>query len=138
MADYTPVYMYGRALTLTLSVACVGGDLLEVSGNGTVRPWVPNATPSNKIVGVASEDTAVNGRVTVWGFGPVHESIADGTVTAGDQIMAAANAGKQVMTVPAVTTPTPGDVTTTRAILGVALTTAATGLKVRWMQCFGG
>jgi hypothetical protein len=138
MADYTPVYMYGRALTLTLSVACVGGDLLEVSGNGTVRPWVPNATPSTKVVGVASQDAAVSTRVTVWGFGPVHESIADGTVTAGDQITAAAAAGRQVKTAAAVTTPTPADVTTTRAILGVALTTAADGIKVRWMQSFGG
>jgi hypothetical protein len=138
MPDYTPVYIPGRALTLTVSVACAGGDLLEVSGNGTVRPWVPNATPSNKVVGVASQDMAVNGRVTAWGFGPVHESIADGTVTAGDQIIAAQNAGRQVKTAPAVTTPTPGDVTVSRAILGVALTTAADGLKVRWMQSFGG
>lgn len=138
MPDYTPVYLYGRSVTFTLSVACVGGDLLEVSGNGTVRPWVPNATPSNKIVGVAAQDAAVGARVTTWGFGPVHESVADGTVTAGDQVIASQNAGRQVKTAPAVTTPTPGDVTVTRAILGVALTTAADGLKVRWMQSFGG
>jgi hypothetical protein len=95
---------------------------------------VPNATPSTKIVGVAGADTPVNGRVMVWGFGPVHESIADGTVTAGDQIIAASTAARQVKTCPAVTTPTAGDVTNTRSILGVALTTVADNLKVRWMQ----
>jgi hypothetical protein len=135
--DYTPPYVLGRQLTLAVSVACAGGDLLAVSGSGTVAPWVPAATPSTKIIGVAAQDTAVNGRVTVYGFGPVHESVADGTVTAGDQVVAAATAGRQVKTAPAVTTPTAADVTNTRSILGVALTTAADNLKVRWMQALG-
>jgi hypothetical protein len=134
VADYTPPYIFGRQLTLTVSVACVGGDLLEVSGSGTVRPWVPNATPSTKIIGVAADDTPVNGRVTVFGFGPVHESVADGTVTAGDQLIPAQNAATQVRTCPTVTTPTAGDVINTRAIIGIALTTVAGGQKVRWMQ----
>lgn len=137
MPDYTPPYPRGREITLTVSVACVGGDLLAVSGSGTVAPWVPAATPSTKIIGVAAQDAPVNGRVMVWGFGPVHESLADGTVTAGDQVVAAATAARQVKTAPAVTTPTAGDVTNTRSILGVALTTAADNVKVRWMQCLG-
>ena len=137
MPDYTPPYIAGRALTLTTSVACVGGDLLAVSGTGTVAPWVPAATPSTKIIGVAAHDAPVSGRVTVYGFGPVHESVADGTVTAGDQIVASATAATQVRTCPAVTTPTAGDVTNTRSILGIALTTATVGNKVRWMQGLG-
>jgi len=137
MPDYTPPFPRGREITLTVSVACSGGDLLAVSGSGTVAPWVPAATPSTKIIGVAANDTPVNGRVTVWGFGPVHESLADGTVTAGDQIVAASTAGRQVKTAPAVTTPTAGDVTNTRSILGIALTTAADNVKVRWMQALG-
>jgi hypothetical protein len=54
--DYTPPYPRGREITLTVSVACVGGDLLAVSGSGTVAPWVPAATPSTKIIGVAAQD----------------------------------------------------------------------------------
>lgn len=137
MPDYTPPYPIGRALTLTTSGAVLGGDLLVVSGSGTVAAWVPAATPSTKAVGVAANDTPSGGRVTVWGFGPVHESIADGTVTAGDQVVAAATAGRQIKTAPAVTTPTAGDVTNTRSILGIALNTAADGIKVRWMQALG-
>ncbi len=67
----------------------------------------------------------------------MHESIADGTVTAGDQIVAASTAARQVRTAPAVTTPVAADVTNTRSILGIALTTAADNLKVRWMQALG-
>lgn len=134
MPDYTPPYDKGRHLTLTVSVACAGGDLLEVSGSGTVRPWVPAATPSAKVVGIAAEDTAVNGRATVYGFGPVHESIADGTVTAGDQVCAATNAGRQVRTLAPAATAVAADINNARSVLGIALTTAADNLKVRWMQ----
>src|SRR5258707_3170800 len=101
MADYTPVYLTGRQLTLTCSVACVGGDVLEVSGSGTVRPVVPSATPSAKVIGIAGDDTPVNGRVTVYRFGPVHESSADGTLTSREQLTTALNAGKQVQKLPA-------------------------------------
>jgi hypothetical protein len=135
--DYTPPYPRGRELTATCSGAVLGGDLLVVSGSGTVATWVPNATPTTKAIGVAGTDTPANGRVMVWGFGPVHESVADGTVTAGDQLVAASTAGRQVKTAPAVTTPTAGDVTTTRSILGVALITASDNTKVRWMQTLG-
>jgi hypothetical protein len=135
--DYTPPYPVGRALTLTTSGAVIGGDILVVTGSGTVAALTPNATPSTKVVGVAANDTPSGGRVTVWGFGPVHESIAVGTVTAGDQVVAAATAGRQIKTAPAVTTPTAGDVTNTRSILGIALTTAADGIKARWMQALG-
>ncbi|SRR5258707_152766 len=147
MPDYTPVFLTGRQITLTASVACSGGDLLEVSGSGTVRPWVPNAVPSQKAIGVAGNDTPVNGRVTVYGFGPVHESVADGTVTAGDQLVAASTAARQVKTL----VPSAADlgatyvqatvnaavnlaVNNTRSIIGIALTTVADNLKVRWMQ----
>lgn len=147
MPDYTPVYIQGRSLTLTLSASCVGGDLLAVSGSGTVAPWVPNATPSTKIIGVAAEDTPTAGRVTVFGFGPVHESLADGPVTAGDQLVAASSAGRQVKSLPASNldlgaafnqaadnTVVNLGINNARSVLGVALTTAADGQKVRWMQ----
>jgi hypothetical protein len=147
MPDYTPVYIQGRSLTLTTSASCVGGDLLAVTGSGTVAPVVPGATPSAKVVGVAAEDTPSGGRVTVFGFGPVHESIADGTVTAGDQITTASTASRQVKTLPvsnldlgaafnqaADNTAVNLAVNNARSVLGVALTTAADNTKVRWMQ----
>jgi hypothetical protein len=77
---------------------------------------------------VAAFDAAVGDLVTILGGG-VQELVTTGTVTAGDVVVPAA-AGT-VSTLAAVTTPTAADVTNTRAILGVALTTATTGLKVQ-------
>jgi len=133
MADYTPVYVAGECITLTAGAAVKGGDVLEVTGSSTVSPITPGATPSVKVVGLAQSDAPSGARVSVWSFGPVHEAVADGTVTAGDQVVTATNANRQVRTLGAVTTPTAADVVGTRAILGVALTTAADGLKVRFM-----
>lgn len=133
MPDYTPVSVEGECITLTLSASCVGGAVLEVTGSGTVAPISPGATPSVKVVGIAQSDANSGARISVWCFGPVHESVADGTVTAGDQLVTATNAGRQVRTLAAVTTPTAADVVGTRAILGVAITTASDNTKVRWI-----
>lgn len=133
MPDYTPVAVEGECITLTLSASCVGGAVLEVTGSGTVAPITPGATPSVKVVGIAQSDQNSGARISVWCFGPVHESVADGTVTAGDQVVTATNASRQVRTLGAVSTPTAADVVGTRAILGVALTTASDNTKVRWM-----
>lgn len=134
MADYLPIYLPGDAITVTLSAACAGGDLLEVSGSNTVAPVTPGATPSVKVVGVAASSAVLGATVTMYGRGTVHESVADGTVTAGAEIVTAVNANRQVAAVPAVTTPTPADVVATRGILGVAMITASDNSKVRWMQ----
>lgn len=136
MADYTPPYVPGHIITLTASAAVSAGDLLSVSGSGTVAKAAFAAT-APVIVGVAGEDTAINGRVTVYGRGIVHESVAQGTVTAGDLLtspLTGGTAGAQVQTLAAVTTPTPADVTNSRAVVGVALTTASNPNKVRWME----
>lgn len=151
MGDYTPVYPRGDAITLTASAAVSGGDLLEVSGNGTVAKTATLA--SEKLVGVAADDTPVNGRVTVWGLGPVHIGLADGTVTAGDQVGSTNTAGRQVKTIVATAaaidvgvSPTQGSINTAvnagisaavnaaRGVVGVALTTASDGNPVRWMM----
>jgi len=131
--DYTPVSVEGEVITLTLSASCKGGDVLVVTGSGTVAPFTPGATPAVNVVGLAQSDQNSGARISVWCFGPIHESIADGTVTAGDQVVTATNANRQVRTLAAVTTPTAADVVGTRAILGVALTTASDNTKVRWM-----
>jgi hypothetical protein len=131
MADYTPVFLPGDVIPLTTSTACAGGDLMIVTGSGTVGK--AGVLASTAYVGVATQDQVANGRVGVIARDVVHESLADGTVTAGDQLTTTNTANRQVKTAPAVTTPTPGDVTTTRALIGVALTTAADNNRVRWM-----
>lgn len=154
MSDYTPVYVPGRVITLTASAAVSGGDLLVVSGSGTVAKLAFAASPQ-QIVGVAAEDTPINGRVTVFARGIVHESVAQGTVTAGDLLstpVTGDTAGAQVKTQVAVTTivdvggafnqaainaainavaaAANGD----RDVFGIALTTASNPAKVRWME----
>ena len=136
MADYTPPYVPGKVVTLTASVAVKGGDLLVVSGSGTVAA-LAFATATQQIVGVAANDTPVNGRVTVYARGIVHESVPVGTVTAGALLttpITGDTAGAQVKTAIAVTTPIPADVTDSRNIFGIALTTASNPAKVRWME----
>jgi hypothetical protein len=125
MAEYLPVKNPGQALVSTASATITGGQLVAVSGVSTVAPAGANAT---NVLGVAAFDAASGDLVTVFAGG-VQELVTTGTVTAGDIVVAAA-AGT-VSTLAAVTTPTAADVTNTRAILGVALTTATTGLKVQ-------
>jgi hypothetical protein len=125
MAEYLPVFKPGQAITLKASATITGGQLLVVTGAGTVGPAGANAV---NWIGVASNDAATNDNVTVYADG-VQSVTTSGTVNAGDLVVSAA-AGT-VSTLAAVTTPTAADVTNSRAIVGVALTTATTGLKVR-------
>jgi len=81
MGDYTPPYIIGEVATSTASAAITGGALLVVSGNGTVAPFTPGATPAQNIIGVAAADATSGSRVTFYGRGPQHESIADGSIT---------------------------------------------------------
>lgn len=131
MGDYTPVYTPGASISLTASGTASGGDLAVVSGSGTVAKA---AAASAIVVGVFAHDVVSGQRCTVYGRGAVHESIADGTVTAGEQIITTATANRQVKTIGAVGAPTAQGVTDTRAAFGVALTTAADNVLVRWME----
>jgi len=124
MTDYLPRYKHGASITRTASAAITGGQLLAVSGSGTVAPSGANAT---NWVGVAAQDAASGAGVTVLSGG-VQRLTTSGTVTAGDIVVCAA-AGA-VSTLAVVSTPTAADVTNTRAIVGIALTTATTGLLV--------
>lgn len=125
MAEYLPVNTPGQALVSTASATITGGQLVAVSGVSTVAAAGANAT---NWLGVAAFDAVSTDLVTVYADG-VQELVTTGTVTAGDLVVAAATG--TVSTLAAVSTPTAGDVTNTRAIVGVALTTATTGLKVR-------
>jgi len=85
-------------------------------------------------VGIAGHDAASGARITVYAAKCIHESVADGVVNAAALLVTSPSATKDVKAAAAVTTPTPADVTTSRAIIGVALTTATDGNTVRWMQ----
>ena len=132
MADYTPKFLPGQAITLQASGTLSGGDLLVVSGSGTVAK--AGADAAQNYVGVAGHDAVSGQKLTVFANKPVHQSIADGAVTAGDLLTTTATANRQVKKAAAVTTPTAGDVNVSRAIVGLALTTAADNATVVWMQ----
>ena len=121
MGDYVPLYDAGPELTRQASATITGGQLVAVTGSGTVGPAGANAL---NWVGAAAFDGVSGDKVTVH-TGGVQRLVASGTVTAGDIVVCAANG--QVSTLAAVSTPTAADVTNTRAIVGIALTTATTG-----------
>lgn len=123
--EYLPVFKPGQAITLKASAAITAGQIVAITGVGTVGPAGANAV---NWIGVASTDAAINDNVTICADG-VQSVTTSGTVTAGDLVVCAA-AGA-VSTLAAVTTPTAADVTNTRGIVGVAISTATTGLKVR-------
>lgn len=119
MSDYTPVFTPGQTVSLTASGTIVGGQLVEVSGNGTVAAA---AAGSTKAIGVAAFDVATGARVTVHIGKVVQEATASGAVNAGDMLAAAANGQVAASATPAV-----------GAQIGVAITTAASGAKVRYV-----
>lgn len=121
MGDYVPKYDAGPEITSQASATITGGQLVAVSGAGTVGVAGANAL---NWVGVAAFDVASGDKLTIH-TGGVQRLVASGTVTAGDIVVAAASG--QVSTLAAVSTPTAADVTNTRAIVGIALTTATNG-----------
>lgn len=110
MAEYLPVYKPGQALTLKASAAITAGQIVEVTGAGTVGPA---GADSVKWVGVAAFDAATNDNVTIYAGG-VQAPVASGTVTAGDLVVCAAD-GEVVSDATPATAP---------ALVGVALSTA--------------
>lgn len=117
MADYLPTYKPGQALTLKASATVTGGQVVEVSGSGTVAP---TSAASAKVVGVAGFDGVTNDNITVYAGGVQH-CTASGTIAAGAMVESAA-AG-------AVASHTAG--TNDYNAFGIALTAATNGQDVR-------
>jgi hypothetical protein len=145
VADYTALFLPGQRITLQASGPITGADPVIVSGTGTVAKAATLADA--KYVGIAGHDAVSGQKLTVICSGVVHESIADGTVTAGDQVTTTNTANRQVKTlattaVDVTGTPTQTTINTAintsianaRAVIGVALTTAADNALVRWMS----
>lgn len=113
MAEHTPIFKPGDAITRTTSAAVTGGQLLIVSGNNTVAP---SSAVSAAWLGVAAYDAASGSPVTVLSGG-VHELNASGAIAAGAAVVPAA-AGA-VATI--------GSETNYAAVVGTALAAAASG-----------
>lgn len=113
MPDTLPVYKPGVSPVYTASAALTGGQLLEVTGSGTVGPA---GAASTKCVGVAAFDCASGDRVTIHAGGVQRITAAAGGVTAGDVVAAGA-----------VGTVAPIGAGAFAAKIGIALTTAAAG-----------
>ncbi|MEV4287356.1 capsid cement protein [Nonomuraea bangladeshensis] len=123
MADYTPLQTVNQLpWTSTASASIVGGQLVEVTGSGSVGPA---AADSQRVVGVAAHDAANGARVTVHPLaGVVHELVAGtGGVTAGQAVKVGTSADEVL--------PLSGSAQR----VGSALTTASGGAMV---QVLGG
>lgn len=110
MAEYLPLHDDGDAITRSASASITGGNLVIVSGSGTVAP---SSAATASWLGVAAFDASSGDNVTVYASG-VQRLVASGTVTAGQTVEAAAGG--------AVATHTNG--TNDVNIVGLALTTA--------------
>lgn len=123
MADYTPVTTGGnKPFTSTASAAITGGQLVAVSGTGTVAPA---GADSGIVVGVAAHDAANGAKVAVWPLvGPIHETTTSAGVTAGNSLASEAAGGIKSGTL--------ATLAAAGTLLGTALTTASAGNKARW------
>lgn len=118
MGAYEPKFLYADAATGTASATITGGQVLIVSGNGTVGPATA-ASPA--VIGVAAFDAANGDRVTYFPRGKIHVSTASGAITAAARVDAGA-AGTVASASSALTN------------IGVALTTAADTALCEWME----
>lgn len=116
MAEYLPIHLPGDLVTLKASATITAGQVVGVTGSGTVGPA---GADSAVMVGVATQDAVANDNITI-SCGGTQSVKAAGAITAGDAIECAA-AG-------AVATASGGTVLT---VIGVALTTAADAAQVR-------
>ncbi|ORL01558.1 capsid cement protein [Prescottella equi] len=86
MADHTPDYLTGAAVTFLASADVTGGQLVAISGNESVAP-TSAATAAWR--GVAAFDAKAGDGVTVLSGG-VHTLTSTGAIAAGAVVIAAA------------------------------------------------
>lgn len=118
MANYEPNFLYSDQITGTASATIVGGQVLIVSGNGTVGPATAD---SNAVVGVAAHDAASGTQISYFPRGKSHVTTASGGITAAARVNSGA-AGTVASAAAAV------------GNIGIALTTAADTAAVEWME----
>lgn len=120
--DYTPVHVPGTAITLQAADAIEAGDPVEVAGSGTIQRATAG---TEKYVGVAGHPATMGLLVTVFAGKIVHEGAAELDITAGRPVEASGLDGYQVKEANDPADPT---------VIGLALTSAADGQDVRWLQ----
>ena len=121
MADYVPIHNPGNEITQTASATVTGGQVLMNSGASTVAPA---SAATTKYVGVAAHDAANGAAVTVLaGPGMVHETTAQGAITAGDLVITGTVAG---------TVATAGATPAANTVIGIAITSAADTALCKW------
>lgn len=124
MAEYTPIYDGGvEPFTQTTSGAVTGGQVLVASGVDTVAAAGAGSTV---VVGIAAHDAASGAKVSVWPIANcIHEITTTGTVTVLDGVVTAASG--TVGTAVIATAAAAG------TLIGTALNTKTTGLKVKFL-----
>lgn len=115
MTEYLPKLKPGQAFTRQASAAITGGQVVAVTGNGTVGPA---AADSTAWCGVAAFDVASGESVTVYAGG-VQRPVASGAIAAGAMVKCAAAGRVATAATPAIGQP-----------VGIALSTAADGQPV--------
>lgn len=123
MGDYVPLHD-GEEITRKASADITGGQVVVVSGSGTVAA---SAGASTAWLGVAAFDCKNGDDVTIC-KGGVQRPLASGAINAGDQVVSAANG--RVAALAAAAGATAGDINAARQVIGKALTTAADGAAV--------
>jgi hypothetical protein len=115
MADYTPKFTPGEAVSMTVGADVTGQRLVAVSGSKTISPAGADAA---NVIGVAGFDAVAGDRVTVYTrAGGIHRLVANGAITAGAKVISAT--GGKVATIGAGANP-----------IGIALQTAVNDLDV--------
>jgi hypothetical protein len=118
MAAYEPKFLYSDVVTGTASATITAGQVLIVSGNGTVGPAGASGAA---VIGVAAFDAVNTDRVSYFPRGKIHVTTASGAITAAARVDAGA-AGTVVTSANALTN------------IGVALTTAIDTGPCEWME----
>ncbi len=120
MGAYEPKFLYGDTITGTASATITAGQVLVVSGSGTVGPAGADAA---NVVGVAAHDASTTApTLNYFPRGKVHVSTASGGITAGARVNSGA-AG------------TVASAAAGTGNIGIALTTALDTAAVEWMEC---
>ena len=86
MGEYVPLYKPGQTITSQASATITGGQLVAVSGVGTVGPA---GAASTAVIGVAAFDVVNGDKLTIH-VGGVQRLLPTSTVTAGDPVIAGA------------------------------------------------
>lgn len=110
-----------RLFTLNASATITAGQVLAISGSGTVAPA---GAASSAVAGVALDDCANGAPCTFLTCGPVMTGTASGGITAGAQVCTAASGAVQTI-----------GANTAFTVLGVAVDTVSNGQSVRWVMC---